>query len=273
MKVTWQIRTSTVADWPIFLGLAAAEGWRVPAQEVELFQGPLIAGAFVLESAGEWCGFVTAAAHGDSGWIGNLLVPTERRNAGWGGHLFDHAVAYLRRQGVKTLWLTASEAGQPLYLKRGFLTVGGVTRWRCQGCGVGEPVRHLDRVSPDWADALVWGEPRRQLLEFLSRRGTWLTAGTTAALLQHGGSFNILGPWVSLSGWRGEAGLILEQACLHTSMTTELLIDMLDGTPLADLPREQGFVPLGHNLLMTSGPVDADRLRRLVALASLGSFG
>ena len=273
MKPTGRIRSASAADWTIFLHLAAAEGWRVPAQEIEFFQGPMADGVFVLECDNAWCGFVTAASHGASGWIGNLLVPPERRHAGWGGQLFDHAVAHLQGQGVKTLWLTASESGRPLYLKRGFLTVGGVTRWQRQGGGECGAVRVSDSGSADWADALVWGEPRRRLLDFLGARGSWLSTGTTAALLQHGETLQILGPWVSLSGWRGEAGLILEQACRHVGPGAELLIDILDGSTLADLPREQGFLPVGHNLLMARGPVDPAGLRRLVALASLGSFG
>lgn len=273
MKSAAAIRKASARDWEIFLSFAQAEGWRVPAQEIAFFQGPLAESTFVLELDGEWAGFVTAAAHGDSGWIGNLLIPPARRSIGWGGRLFDHAVAYLEDQGVKTVWLTASELGRPLYMQRGFLTVGGVTRWQRWGESGSLPVIDSAQGHPDWADALVWGAPRRLLLDFLGARGTWLVAGSAAALLQHGDSLQILGPWTSLSGWHGEAELILEQACHYLPPGVELLIDMLDDTPLAALPQHHGFVPIGHNLLMARGPVDPAQLRRLVALASLGSFG
>jgi len=273
MKSGAPIRKASGSDWAIFQLYARAERWRVPAQEIEYFQGPAAAGAFVLELAGEWAGFVTAAAHGDSGWIGNLLIAPAWRSRGWGGRLFAHAVTFLESQGAKTLWLTASELGRPLYLQRGFLIVGGVTRWQRWGESESLPAIPPEQANPDWADALVWGAPRRQLLDFLGARGTWLVAGSTVALLQHGDSLQILGPWVSLSTWRGGAGLILEQACRHVPPGVEMFIDMLDGTPLADLPQAHGFVPVGHNLLMARGPVDPAQLRRLISLASLGSFG
>ena len=108
------------SEWGAFLELAGQEGWRVTPAEVSLFRQGRIGRGFVVRDKGGVAGFVTAVPHNSSGWIGNLLVPAARRGAGLGGQLFDHALTWLHRRGVDTVWLTASELGRPMVTSASF---------------------------------------------------------------------------------------------------------------------------------------------------------
>lgn len=270
-----RIDSPTEKDWQFFLKLARAEGWRIPPRELELYRGPLADCAFVLRRDGEVCGFVTTVAHERSGWIGNLLVPAECRGRGYGSRLFDHAVDFLRHAGMTRICLTASELGRPLYAKKGFQVVGGIRRW----------VRGMDETADTPStgegdfdelcrlDSRVWGESRRRLLLPLADGGQVFLYGDTAALLQEGEGMRVLGPWVSDSLCPRENRLVLSAVLAVVAAGTEVVVDLLESSPLAPLLTAAGFVPRGRCDLMTLGPCRGVDLRPLVSLASLGSMG
>jgi GNAT superfamily N-acetyltransferase len=263
------------ADWRVFLDLARAEGWRVPARELELYRGALADSAFVLRRQGEACGFVTAVAHERSGWIGNLLVPSECRGRGYGTLLFDHAVDSLRSRGLTSIWLTASEMGRPLYEKKGFRVVGGIKRWTLvidEALGP-PPPEGGDLESLCRLDFRAWGESRRRLLLPLARGGEVFSRGDTAALLQEGDGMRVLGPWVSGTLCPRENRQVLSAVLAAAATGTEVVVDLLESSPLAPLLTAAGFVPRGRCDLMTLGPCGGVDLGPLVSLASLGSMG
>lgn len=268
------IELAQSADWERFLALAQLEGWRVPAAEVELFRGPLAECAFVLRIDGRFCGLVTAVAYPKSGWIGNLLVPAAMRSQGYGARLFDHAVQLLQRQGVTTLWLTASAQGAPLYQRRGFVAVDQVQRWVLRTAGSAlenpGPAETLTRLLLE--DAAVWGESRHRLLAPLAQGGRIFNFGQTLAMLQAGEGRQVLGPWTSSSHCPRENRQLLMAVLAAANRETELVSDVLVSSPTGALLAAAGFKPLGRCQLMAQGPVSA-RLESLTALASLGSLG
>jgi GNAT superfamily N-acetyltransferase len=269
-----EIFSPTDADWQVFLALARDEGWRVPKNELALYRGPLAGSAFVLRRGEEVFGFVTAVAHENSGWIGNLIVPRACRGLGYGALLFDHAVEVLERAGVASIWLTASPQGRPLYEKKGFAVIDGAVRWTLKAEG-----RNLDEggrteVAELFAgDARVWGESRDRLLSPLAGEGQVFACGGTVALLQAGDGMQVLGPWVSAELCPRENRRLLLAVLGAAAERTELVTDVLESSPLQSLLRAAGFTRQGRCDLMVRGSAAGVGLSQLVSLASLGSMG
>ena len=127
--------------------MAAEEGWRIPEVERRLFQGVWTNQALALVEDEIFCGLVTAVAHQRSGWIGNLIVPSPLRGRGYGQRLFRAALELLKRCGVKTACLTASEQGQPLYEKAGLLDEVGARRDVPDAIAVDEHLTKTQKVA------------------------------------------------------------------------------------------------------------------------------
>ena len=264
----------TDADWQVFLALARTEGWRVPKNELALFRGPLAGSAFVLRRGEEVFGFVTAVAHERSGWVGNLIVPGACRGSGYGALLFDHAVNVLERQGVASIWLTASTLGRPLYEKKGFAVIDGIVRWtlKAEDKSLAEEGR-TEIAGLLAGDFQVWGESRGRLLSPLAREGEVFACGNTVALLQGGDGMQVLGPWISAERCPRENRRLLLAVLGAAAERTELVTDVIESSPLQSLLRAAGFTRQGRCDLMVRGSATGVRLSQMVSLASLGSMG
>ncbi len=267
-----QIVTPDGADWGEFLALAAAEKWRVPRRELDLYAGALKGNAFVLKSAGRALGFVTAVAHQRSGWIGNLLVRPDERGRGCGARLFEHALESLQKKGVESVWLTASEQGRPLYQRRGFRTVDTVVRWAAGGRGQATVIGNGSSEELLAADRRVWQESRSGLLDGVAGDGQVFAHGDTVLLLQAGEDLQVLGPWFSREFCPRENRMVLA-AALEATGTGELVVDTVASAPVAGLLVVAGFERRGECALMVRGGGPSGNLAGLVALASLGSMG
>lgn len=268
------------SDWRAFRLAAAVEGWRVPATEIELFCGPLADSAMALRCGGLFLGLITLVNHGHSAWIGNLIVPKVWRGRGYGQDLLDQAILLLEAQKTRSIWLTASESGFPLYRCRGFEIVGQVERWiRPKGSGTGvtaclqydeEP--NIRNVALQDADQAVWGE-QRTLLNYLLPKGRLLHCGSCVALLQREPGLQILGPWFGDSSAVAEHRRLLALAVETASIEEELVVDLRVGSLPPQVLQDAGFVLKGHTRLMARGDVGGIDLNRMVSFASLGSMG
>lgn len=89
---------------------------------------------WLLEDAGRTVGFAVAGPCGlphpevapADGELKRLYLLPEVQNGGWGGRLFDEAIAWLERDGPRTLWISVySEnlGAQRLYARKGFAKV------------------------------------------------------------------------------------------------------------------------------------------------------
>jgi len=261
-------------DWAFFLTLADKEGWRVPESELALLQGPLADCAWVMKHDEESCGCVTAVAAGDCGWIGNLIVPAVLRGRGYGARLFSHALKRLEAQGCRSLWLTASPLGRPLYERHGFVAVDEIERWVRPAAAAQTSAEQPDSETLALlaADAAVWGEARTTLLQPLLTAGKVAAMGTTAALLQPGTRLQVLGPWYSSSHCPHENRTILTRL-LAAAGPAEICADVPISSPLRPLLAASGFNAAGRTVLMARGDRRCIQLSSLVALASLGSIG
>jgi GNAT superfamily N-acetyltransferase len=65
-----------------------------------------------------------AVSFGPTGWIGNVAVDPDARGQGVGTAVSEAAMDWLRRAGVTTMLLTATQMGRPIYERLGFADDG-----------------------------------------------------------------------------------------------------------------------------------------------------
>ncbi len=65
-------------------------------------------------------GFGNGILNGSTGWLGNILVPSEFRKRGIGNEITKHLIEYFHNKGCTTQILIASEMGKNIYSRLGF---------------------------------------------------------------------------------------------------------------------------------------------------------
>ncbi|MGK2905975.1 MAG: GNAT family N-acetyltransferase [Desulfuromonadales bacterium] len=271
-----RIRIAEKTDWDQFFTLAGAEGWRIPDIERQLFAGPWQHCARVMEVDRAFCGLVTSVAHERSGWIGNLIVPRQLRGHGYGSRLFMAALSVLQAQGMRSLWLTASQLGLPIYEKSGFTRVDTIERWVSGSRSSGGAARLAAPAAKELlcaCDLAAWGEARTPLLESLLELGQAFAVEGSVALLQQEPGLQIIGPWYSRSCCPHANRQLLQQILTAADPCIEIVVDILSSSPLRSLLAAAGFVCSGHNALMVQGDAGDIDSGMMVSLASLGSIG
>ena len=163
------IRRMTARDIPFGMGLCRAANWNTSEVDWKRALDLEPAGCFLAESDGEAAGTATTAVFGDVAWIALVLVNAERRKQGIGTGLMTHTLAYLDGRGVRSVCLTATPLGQPIYEKLGF--VGEYRLARYEGwLPAAPPAAGTERVEPADLDELArlehltTGIDRRKLL-------------------------------------------------------------------------------------------------------------
>ncbi|NGM70616.1 GNAT family N-acetyltransferase [Natronolimnobius sp. AArcel1] len=161
-----EIRHLTTADVPAALELVKQAGWnQVSADWHRLLDlepdgcfggyvdGDLVATTTLCtydgsEHKSAECG--NGPVLTDTGWIGMVLVHEDHRRNGYGGAIVDHALEAANDRGV-TLGLDATDAGRPLYRRRGFVDVCPIERWA--GVPTSTPDSQYDGTgSREWID-------------------------------------------------------------------------------------------------------------------------
>jgi GNAT superfamily N-acetyltransferase len=168
----------TEADWRLMLSLG--HGWGLRHRD-----GELVASTLVLPYERPFA------------WISMVLVLPAHRGQGHAGRLLRVALDDLSARGLTPV-LDATPAGQPVYLKQGFVGAWGFARWRCKAAALRAPAAEPQptgrRVRPlrphDWPaiaalDSSAFGADRLPLLRALADR--WPRAA-----------------WVAMDGEEGE---------------------------------------------------------------------
>src|SRR5918993_967109 len=118
---TPRIRPMTAADAEPAGAAITADGWGDRGSWFAYVAATSTAHGFVAEAAdGAIVGTAVAAIHGPVAWIGTIWVQTPFRAHGLGGVLTDIAIDAAERAGCVTQLLVATDAGRPLYERRGF---------------------------------------------------------------------------------------------------------------------------------------------------------
>jgi len=265
-------------DVAAFLKLANEEGWVAEQWEFEFLLAKFPEGCFcVRDLDGQGSAFVTTLRHEKSGWIGNLIVAQEYRGQGVGDALFRQAVEALRAAGVKTFWLTASDAGKSLYEKYGFKSIDTVVRW--SGAGRQQRVAPArlrggfgSSTSVSSIDCQAWGDRRDALLAATIGRGELLLEETGFAVIQGCGSSMQLGPFSALES--ASAEYLCDVALGSVSSDRRVYIDApLSNRSAVELFSRRGMQITGKTELMYAGDKPIYRSELLYGLATMGSCG
>ncbi len=259
-------------DWELFCVWAEAEGWKISFQEQYLFKNQLRPYFYVLWHNGERCGFISAVIYKTSGWIGNLIVPEEKRGCGYGTKLLDYSITKLKQAHLDRIWLTASAQGAPLYRRRNFKTVDRVVRWKGLGTGT-KKNRHKESLKTlIELDLFCWKESRSSLINLLADNSILIKSSDSIALLQQSLDFWQLGPWVAKNMNVLKVKQLLEKTIAITPDKKPLVLDVLHSSGLNLLLSQTGFIVEGQNDLMCLSQKQVT-LSGVISLASLGSIG
>lgn len=260
-------------DMEQFLEMADEEGWICDRWELEFLLPAFPAGCLAWRDGSRPIAFVTAIKYGRSGWIGNLIVSPLLRGQGTGSALMRAALAALEAAGTETVWLTASEAGRPIYEKLGFLAVDTVYRWRGRGVAGSMELRNVpDLAAVKAIDRAGWGDYRDAIFPPLDGKGELFSASDGFLCRNSYDGGVQLGPWGCLTP--ETARRLLEQALHSAGEAAATFLDMpgnnREGAKLLSL---SGFGIAGNTLLMYRGKRPAYRPELIYGLASMGSFG
>ncbi|WP_316348300.1 GNAT family N-acetyltransferase [Desulfuromonas acetoxidans] len=263
-------------DWQDFNRLAEQQGWDVPHNELSFYPQSLNSYCYALKSADQVQGFVTAVLHGQTAWIGNLIIDPTFRGQGLGGYLFDYILQQLWKAGAASVWLTASNQGRPLYERRGFELIDEMVRLRVNGTGSENAIGSLCAAELETLyqiDCAAWGDSRTAMLSHLGRQGRLVQNKTQTALVQFDPLGGILGPWYVAEGGAFDGTSLVEEAQRCFTSETELVCDLrASSVSLAAFAR-LGKLTQGENVLMAVGDRSGCSLDSMIALASLGSMG
>lgn len=259
-------------DISLFLELARQEGWLCDPWELEFQLKSFPQGCHVRREAGSPLGFVNSVKYESSGWVGNLLVDAESRGRGIGRALMNEAIAALENSGVRTVWLTASPSGAPLYRSLGFVGADTISRWHSKSRPGPEASAAADMNIMAVVDREGWGDGREKLIDLLAGRGELFCSGKAFLVRYRYGDGMVLGPWGGSAP--EDAASLLENALLTPDGGEDLYIDVPDGNPhAASLLESAGFKRKGSTLLMFRGETPEYRPGLIYGLASMGSMG
>ncbi len=258
-------------DLDAFLALAGTEGWICDRWEFDFLLRVFPEGCLAARRGSVSVGFVTSIRYGTSGWIGNLIVPEELRGQGIGTALMKKALEVLADAGAETVWLTASQAGKPIYESLGFAALDVVHRWVGEGRGGGSSARDaIPRSEILEMDRAGWGDRRDAIIDAVTERGR-LFANRGGFLFSQSYADGVqLGPW----GGGGTSVLLLDDALAAVEPGQRVFLDVpIRNTGQTALLLEKGFSIRGSTLLMCRGTAPAYTPERVFALASMGSLG
>lgn len=249
------VRPATADDTDAMSAVAASSGLSsVRPGVLEFYLASLGSRLFVGCRDDRVIGVAGCVSFGRTGWLGTVAVDHDARGQGLGTAISETAVECLRQAGVKTVLLTATELGRPVYERLGFVdedVAYGIWE-RDQACVVARgdaaavrPGRIEDVIRQD---AGATGEDRRSYLT------AWAYRSRAPAEREQAG-YRLALPW---------GGGPIVASCAAAARA--LLIDMIQassGSRLAfpeanadgaDLAMSLGFRPAGRVRRMRLGP-------------------
>ena len=158
------IRNFTSADIPDALALCAQVNWNHIAADWQRLIDLLPEGCIGGFDGRRMRASCTITRFGKLGWIGTFLVDQALRGTGEGTALFDALLNKAKELGMETLGLDSSDAGRPIYLKKGFVMTGqGIELWTGAPARVTE-TEALPLQNSQW-DALLAFDARAMRID------------------------------------------------------------------------------------------------------------
>lgn len=172
----------TTGDVPAASSVATDVGWSGRERRFEFYVGHPSCEAVATEVEGEVVGIGFGTGNGPIGWIGMVCVRPRYQGRGIGRLLTERVAQRLEDRGCRTLVLTATRAGRPVYEKMGFETETFYHGFSGPGLGPEPPPPGVRRMRPKDLPAVreldrrMTGEDRSHLLRALEGPG-WVMAG------------------------------------------------------------------------------------------------
>jgi len=126
----------------------------------------------VAELEGIIVGCAQGLLNGDAGWLGNIIVLPEVRGQGIGQALTQHLVEFFRAKGCTSQILVATQLGEPVYRKLGFIEVSRYVFLKRANPLAPEPisrVRQAEEKDFPHILALDWQATGEERTPFLGR--------------------------------------------------------------------------------------------------------
>jgi GNAT superfamily N-acetyltransferase len=161
-----------VADLGLGLHLCRQAGWNQTESDWRRFLDMQPEGCFVGALDGTPVGTTVTCRFGTVAWIAMVLVEVNARRRGVATSLLRHALHCLDEQGVKTVRLDATAAGQPVYEKLGFRPEYRLTRYEGLAPRRAEPAHAAEATAGLLAEIIALdrratGTPREKMLSRL----------------------------------------------------------------------------------------------------------
>lgn len=276
------IRRLTPADLPHAVAISAAAGWN---QTIVEWSNLLVLApetCFGIELDGSLAATATLLRYGRRlAWLGMVLTKREYQRRGLASQLMAHTLQVADALGIEAVKLDATDQGQPLYEKLGFVAERPIERWTCSGVikASTEDLTEVSLASLAALDREAFGVVRMQLLSLLAappaptsdsgRSLEPMVIRDGFALWRHGRIANYLGPCVANSPG---AARRLVAACLAQS-DGGWMWDLFPANAQAvELARQLGFQPTRRLMRMCRGSAIVDRPELVYGIAGF-QFG
>ena len=256
------VRAMTVGDVPLGLRLARQAGWNQLEVDWRRFLAMQPDGCFVGDLNGEPVATTVTCILGPVAWIAMVLVEMSARRKGVATALLKHALGFLDQQGVKTIRLDATAAGQPVYERLGFVPEYRLARYQ----GIAPQIAAQPHVVPATVnefgaiiafDRSSTGTPRDKMLSRLfaeSPQGLHVlrTEGRLEGYVsvRSGANATQIGPCIATP----RAGNALLGAALNRCAGRPVFIDIpCDNAPAVELAQASGLAAQRHFTRMCRG--------------------
>jgi hypothetical protein len=206
-------------------------------------------------------------------WLGMVLTRGGYQHKGLASRLVTHALEVAASLGIKTVKLDATDQGQPIYEKLGFVAERGIQRWTGNGrCGEsGGAAVSVPLASLAALDYEAFGADRMMLLTRLAAPGVGAAIANANgfALWRPGHFANYLGPCVARSrdAARGLIAGCLAQAAGPPAARQWMWDVFPDNASGLALARQLGFQPVRRLVRMRRGPAIAEQTSLVYAAA------
>lgn len=263
------LRRLTFADLPHAVEISAAAGWNQTLVEWSNLLELAPETCFGIELDGSLAATATLLPYGRRlAWLGMVLTKREYQRRGLARQLMAHTLQAADALGIETVKLDATDQGQPLYEKLGFVAERPIERWTWSGAVqvtagdlVGAPLASLELL-----DRAAFGVDRTQLLSLLAvpraltsdpnRSSESMVVKDGFALWRHGRIANYLGPCVA---GNPDAARRLVEGCLAQADGGWMWDLFPVNVQAVELARQLRFEPRRRLMRMCRGSAIIDR--------------
>jgi GNAT superfamily N-acetyltransferase len=280
------LRLLTSSDLPQALALSSSAGWNQTISGWQRLLDLAPETCFGIELDGCLAATATLLPYGRRlAWLGMVLTRRDYQHKGLANRLVSHALEAAGALGIETVKLDATDQGQPIYERLGFVAERRIERWTWNGsCHANaDTALTVPLESLAGLDYAAFGADRMRLLTLLAAAtggaSTTLATGPLVtvngfALWGPGHVANYLGPCVARTP---DAALGLIAGCLAQAEGSQAaglpaarqwMWDVFpDHAPALGLATQFGFQPTRRLVRMRLGPAIAERPELVYAAA------